>query len=368
MTRTELAEKETSAQVVGRTETMTARTDNAKEEATMTIEKAKKAKRRPTREQKARWKTNALMRKYDDETKATALRVYTEALDYGKVKVEATLDHAEDAVRDYLCGDWTFDDLWDLAREFGVKPRGFHDNSWDMGEGYDGQIIDRLSDIISKIGFRLREEEGLAEKQAEASEAEASGSGEKTETTKEETKMKQVTLKEIEDAIEGKKTRQEVEEYLQGLTVKMLKEMYRAMYVYPCGEWYSLKKAELIEELTEYYMPPESEEEELDDLLPDVIGYVHGQAIRRSPDYTEDSIDIEEMERESAGIWKLDAEDLKNELRSLNRAELDYLCQKFGIEVISEASKAEKRQRLLKYLDEVDGAKREKEGSDSKVA
>jgi hypothetical protein len=189
-----------------------------------------------------------------------------------------------------------------------------------------------------------------------------------TDKSKEEATKKKETLEEIEETIKGKKTRQEVEEYLQGLTVKMLKEMYRAMYVNPCGEWYRQKKAELIEELTEYYMPPESEEEELDDLLPDVIGYVHGQAIRRSPDYTEDSIDIEEMERESAGIWKLDAEDLKNELRSLNRAELDYLCQKFGIEVISEASKAEKRQRLLKYLEEGDGAKREKEGSDSKVA
>jgi hypothetical protein len=197
MTRTELAEKETSAQVVGRTETMTLTTETPKEGLTMTIEDAKKAKRRPTREQKARWKTNALMRKYDDETKTTALRVYTEALDYGKVKVEATLDQTEEAVRNYLCGDWTFDDLWDLAREFGVKPRGFHDNSWDMGEGYDGQIIDRLSDIISKIGFRLREEEGLAEKQAEASEAEASGSGEKTETTKEEKPMKKVTVKEL---------------------------------------------------------------------------------------------------------------------------------------------------------------------------
>ena len=197
MTRTELAEKETCAQVVLTTETMTLTTETPKEGLTMTIEDAKKAKRRPTREQKARWKTNALMRKYDDETKGTALRVYTEALDYGKVKVEATLDHAEEAVRNYLWGDWTFDDLWDLAREFGVKPRGFHDNSWDMGEGYDGQIIDRLSDIISKIGFRLREEEGLAEKQAEASEAEASGSGEKTETTKEEKPMKKVTVKEL---------------------------------------------------------------------------------------------------------------------------------------------------------------------------
>ena len=306
MTRRTVTENETCAQVVV-AETMPATTDKSKEETTMTVENKKRAKRRPTREQKARWKTNALMKKYDDETKATALRVYTEALDYGEVKGEATLDQAEEYVRDYLWGDWTFDDIWDLAREFGVKPRGFHDNSWDMGEGYDGEIIDRLSDIISKIGSRLRESELSSEKTSESSDPDPSGLGEKTETTKEETTMT-VTKKEVQTVLSETQSDLDAKR-------KKFREIIKA-----------------------------SERP--------VIGVIHGKAIQRIPEYNDDMIDVEAMERESEGLKKLYPDEWELELEALNRAELDYLCRKFGIKVTQETPKAEKRQKLLKYLEE----------------
>ena len=148
----------------------------------MTVEETERAKKRPTKEQKERWKTNALMKKYDEETKRTALRVYLEAIENEKAQERDYPMQKDEKVRDYLLGDWTFDDIWDLAREFGVKPRGFHDNSWDMGEGYDGEIIDRLSDIISRIGERLTTE-----------------SQEATDNLKEASRKKKVTVKELRE-------------------------------------------------------------------------------------------------------------------------------------------------------------------------
>ena len=74
------------------------------------------------------------------------------------------------------------------------------------------------------------------------------------------------------------------------------------------------------------------------------------------------------MEREVEGIKKLCPDERELKLEAQTRAELDYMCREFWIKVISEAPKEEKRQKLLKYLEEGDGAKREKEDGDSKVA
>jgi hypothetical protein len=82
------------------------------------------------------------------------------------------------------------------------------------------------------------------------------------------------------------------------------------------------------------------------------IGFIHGKPILRNPEYTEDSIDVEAMERESEGLKKLYPDEWELELEALNRAELDYLCRKFGIKVTQETPKSEKRQKLLKYLEE----------------
>ena len=258
-------------------------------------------------------------------------------------------------------------------------------------EGLTGKYVNlygkRKATLIKEI--LTKQEEVLRDARTESK---TETTTETTDKSKEETTMKKVTVKELRaqakaagikgysrmtkaeleaalefEAILGNRTltdnideedenrRVSLEQYYEEKMRRDFNEFVKRLYgndseiEESADESKDAKTKAKKEAQTEYYMRPESEEEELDDLLPDVIGYVHGQAIRRSPDYTEDSIDIEEMERESAGIRKLDAEDLKNELRSLNRAELDYLCQKFGLE-------------------EGDESQREKGDGDSKVA
>ena len=340
MTRRIVTEKETCAQVVI-AGTMPATPDNIKEEIRM-----KKVTVKELREQ----------------AKAAGIKGYSRMT---KADLEAALENH--ALTESIKAEYFRIEQKQLAEEVIDELRSA-DTSSEKTRILEEADYFTLEGIAIKLGMTLPQmpdEDVLRERLIAVFV--------KPEATKTSTGL---TVKEIREQAdeEDENRRVSLEEYYEEKMRRDLNEFVKRLYgndseiEESADESKDAKTKAKKEAQTEYYMRPESEEEELDDLLPDVIGYVHGQAIRRSPDYTEDSIDIEEMERESAGIRKLDAEDLKNELRSLNRAELDYLCQKFGIKVISEASKAEKRQKLLKYLEEGDESQREKGDGDSKVA
>ena len=57
----------------------------------------------------------------------------------------------------------------------------------------------------------------------------------------------------VKTAFDRKKTRMEMQEYLQGLTVKTQKELYKEEFIFTYGEWYRKKKGEQIEEIIDDY-------------------------------------------------------------------------------------------------------------------
>lgn len=87
----------------------------------------------------------------------------------------------------------------------------------------------------------------------------------KQESNKEATTMEKITEQTLEGykkEIETFKNRTEAESFLNGLTVKELKALYKYSVMYTYGEWYRMRKAEFIEEILDYYFEPEVEESE----------------------------------------------------------------------------------------------------------
>lgn len=76
------------------------------------------------------------------------------------------------------------------------------------------------------------------------------------------TQTTEQTLECFKTEIETCKTRPEAESFLNGLTVKELKALYKYSVTYTYGEWYRMRKAEFIEEILDYYFEPEVEESE----------------------------------------------------------------------------------------------------------
>lgn len=74
------------------------------------------------------------------------------------------------------------------------------------------------------------------------------------------TQITEQTLEGYKTEIEKFKTRSEAESFLNGLTVKELKALYKYLVMFTYGEWYRMRKAEFIEEIIEYYFEREIEE------------------------------------------------------------------------------------------------------------